>query len=68
MRKTIFDDSPKITGTVDERIESFEKLGIPYVSFEYTKPDGNKMHVVIRTDKPEGKKIIGKKAFSKLFK
>ena len=61
-------DNFKSMGTVDERIKSFERFSIPYVSFEYTKPDGNKMQVVIRTDVPEGKKIIGKKAFSKLFK
>ena len=43
-------DSAKLNGTVEERIEAFDKLGIPYVSFEHEKPDGNKMKVVIRTD------------------
>ena len=61
-------DNFKSTGTVDERIKSFERLGIPYVSYETIKPDGNKVQVVIRTDIPDGKKLLGKKAFANLYK
>ena len=58
----------KVNCTIEDRINFFEKYHIPYVVYEHTKPDGNKVRMVVRTDMPQGKKLVGKKAFSQLYK